>query len=221
MAGFDGRRWSVLAAICLLAAGLSACNLVTTTEPMFTTADASGAPALREGLWANIEPDCKVDLKMPANRWPDCASRVVIQGGKLYEIDKDEVVVQALAFVLAAGDPRILQVKLVGEDEKAVEILYFYVGLDPRKLDSQGRIVEYAGWLVQCGPPPPKDAKRPDGQTQYGTLEPFPGIIMDDNLASCGPADKAALSAAAAASLKLDAKASEGAVSRWVRDGKN
>jgi hypothetical protein len=219
MAGFDGRRWSVLAAICLLAAGLSACNLVTTTEPMFAAADASGAPALREGLWANIEPNCRVDLKQPASRWPDCASRVVIQDGMLYGKDKDDEGEQALAFVLAAGDPRILQMRLVGD--KAEETLYFYIGLDPRKLDSQGRIVEYAGWLVQCGPPPPKDSKRPDGQTQYGTLEPFPGLIMDDNLASCAPVDKASLTAAAAASLKLDPEASGGAVSRWVRDGKN
>ncbi len=213
-------RWAVLGALCLFASGLSACNLVTTTEPMFGPEDAGGAPTLRNGLWANIESDCKVDLKKPANRWPDCASRVVIEDGLLYGKDEDSDEDQALAFVVAATDPRIMQIRMVDEDKEPERTLYFYIGMDARKLDASGRIVEYVGWLVQCGPPPPKDARRPDGQAQYGTMQPFAGMIMDEKMSGCSPVDKTALAAAAAASLKLDPKAS-GAVSRWVRDGRN
>jgi len=221
MVGTNSKRWGKLVAICLLAAGLSACNLVTTTEPMFGPEDALGAPPLRNGLWANIEADCKVDLRKPASRWPDCASRVVIEDGILYGKDDDSEEEQELAFVLAATDPRILQIRMVDEDKKPVRTVFFYVGMDPRKFDAQGRIIEYAAWLVQCGPPPPKDAKRPDGEPQYGTLEPFPGMMMDEKMSGCSPVDGSALAAAAAASLKLDPKATSGAVSRWVRDGKN
>jgi len=221
MAGFDGRRLSVLAAICLLAAGLSACNLVTTSEPMFTAADAAGAPALREGLWANIEPDCKVDLKKPASRWPSCAEGFVIQDGMLFSQDEASDKDQRAGFILASTDPRILQIKLTGEDGNADQVGYFYFGVDPLKFDAQGRILEFTAWLVLCGPPPPKDYKLPDGERRYGTLEPFAGMIMDEALSDCSPVDENALAPAAAASLKLDPQASGGAASRWVRDGKN
>lgn len=203
-----------------LAATLSACNMVVTTEPTFMAADQA-TPMLREGLWVNEEKDCKFDLKADATTWPECAHWVVIKGSALTGVsDKGEAF--SIPFVLAAGDPRVLQMRI--EDEKAGEdgrkaAIYLYMGLRPRKSDKEGRIISYSGWIVQCGPPPPKDAKKPDGNPRYGTLKPSPGMIMDSDLSGCAPESKAALIKAAALSEKFEDLGASDEDSRWVRDG--
>lgn len=203
-----------------LAASLSACNMVITTEPTFLAAD-QGAPALREGLWINEEKGCDVDTKTPATTWPECANWIVVKDFAMSGIgEKGEAF--NVPFVLAGGDPRVLQVRIEddkkGEDGKAAA-LYLYMAIKPLKTDKQGRITAYRGWMVQCGPPPPKDAKKPDGNPRYGSLEPFPGMILDADLSGCGPEDKAALVRAAGLSEKYDEDAAKGESSRWLRDG--
>lgn len=197
-----------------LAASLSACNMVVTTEPMFLAQDQA-TPALREGLWVNPKDDCEFDIKTPATKWPECAQWIVIKGSSMTGTDekgKDFVV----PFVLAAGEPRVMQVKI--EDDKKAAV-YVYLGLRALKFDKQGQIVSYTGWLTQCGPPPPKDAKRPDGNPRYGSLQPSPGLIMDDDLSGCAPEDKAALIRAAGLSEAYEEASDKDDVSRWVRDG--
>ena len=202
------------------AASLSACNMVVTTEPTFLAED-QGAPTLREGLWVNTEKDCKFDIKAPAAKWPECAHWMVVKGSAMTGVtDKGEPF--NLPFVLAAGDPRVLQIRLEddkkGEDGKAAN-LYLYMGLKALKTDKDGRIISYTGWMVQCGPPPPKDARKPDGNPRYGTLAPLPGMIMDDDLSGCAPESKAALIKAAGSSEHFQDVAANGEDSRWVRDG--
>lgn len=198
-----------------LSLGLSACNLVVTTEPTFAPSDAAGAPVLREGLWANIEGECDVDLSKPADSWPECADSIVVRDSAMTGKGKDGKPF-TIPFVLAAGDPRVMQIDIDDPDTKAK--LYIYLGVKPRSHDDKGRITAYSGWVVQCGPPPPKDAKRANGQPRYGSLKPTPGMIMDDEDSGCKPSNKAALTRAAKASEHYEESGKDG-VSRWVRDG--
>jgi hypothetical protein len=205
-----------------LAASLSACNMVVTTEPTFLAGD-QGTPALREGLWVNPEKDCQFDVKAPATEWPECAHWIVIKDSAMTGANEKGETFN-LPFVLAAGDPRVLQLRIEDEDKKNTDggkaAIYLYMALRPIKTDADGKIVSYTGWMVQCGPPPPADAKRPDGNPRYGTLEPSPGMIMDDDLSGCAPENKAALIRAAGLSEKFDKDAAAGGeAARWVRDG--
>lgn len=204
-----------------LAASLSACNMVVTTEPTFLAEDQA-TPALRAGLWVSADKGCEFNSKKPAKTWPECARWIVVKNNAMTGVtEKGEKF--NLPFVLAAGEPRVMQVRLEDEEKKTENgkpaALYLYLGLRPTRTDKQGRIIAYTGWLVQCGPPPPKDAKKPDGSSRYGTLEPSPGLIMDDALSGCAPESKAALIRAAALSERFEAAGDEGDESRWVRDG--
>lgn len=205
-----------LAALCLLAS-LSACNMVVTTKPTFFAGDAAGAPALRDGLWMRNEETCKFDTATPADKWPECAHWIQIEDGFIKGTGENGEPYK-IAFVLTASDPRILQIEI--PDDKTAAVLYLYMGIKPLKSDADGKIVEYSGWMVQCGPPPPKDAVKPDGKPVFGTLKPLPGMIMDPESSGCEPKDKAAMFGAAKASQAYD-NASKGEVNRWVRDGAN
>ncbi|NBB14890.1 hypothetical protein GVN21_05865 [Caulobacter sp. SLTY] len=199
-----------------LAAGLSACNLVITTEPTYTAADAAGAPAMKDGLWVSVEKGCDVDLKKPATEWPECAGWIVVKDGAMTGVGDDGQPFK-VPFVLAAGDPRVMQIELQekGDGPK----LFMYIGVKPVKSDGEGRIIEYTGWIVQCGPPPPKDSKREDGQPRFGTLEPSPGMVMDEQQSGCTPSSKAALTGAAKLSERYELSEPRGEATRWVRDG--
>lgn len=204
-----------------LAASLSACNMVVTTEPTFLAED-QGRPALREGLWVNEEKDCQFDIKAPAAKWPECAHWIVVRDSAMTGVsEKGEAF--KVPFILAAGDPRVLQIRIEEDDKKTADgktpAIYLYMGLKPLKTDKDGRITSYRGWMVQCGPPPPKDAKKPDGNPRYGTLTPSPGMVMDSDLSGCAPESKAALIKAAGLSEHFEELGASGEASRWVRDG--
>jgi hypothetical protein len=210
-------EWALKAGAGLaLAASLSACNLVITTEPTYTAADAAGAPALRDGLWVSVEKDCDVDLAKPATEWPECAGWVAIKDGAMTGVGDDGEAFK-IPFVLAAGDPRVMQIEL--QEKADGPRLFMYIAVKPVKRDAEGRIVEYTGWIVQCGPPPPKDTKRADGQPRFGTLEPAPGMVMDAEQSGCTPSSKAALTGAAKLSEHYEGSEPKGGVTRWVRDG--
>lgn len=199
-----------------MAASLSACNLVITTEPTYTAADAAGAPPVKDGLWATVEKGCEVDLKKPATEWPECANWIVVKDGAMTGVGDDGEPFK-VPFVLAAGDPRVMQIEM--QEKADGPRLYIYLGVKPLKTDAQGRITEYTGWIVQCGPPPPKDYKRPDGKPQFGTLKPSPGMVMDAEQSGCTPASKAALTGAARLSERYEGSEPKGEATRWVRDG--
>jgi hypothetical protein len=73
--------------VCLLLLGLPACNRVITPTPLFTAADAAGAPRLRDGIWLMeeaVDPDdeaCVFNLRRSVKRWPDCADWALIREG--------------------------------------------------------------------------------------------------------------------------------------------
>jgi hypothetical protein len=213
------RRALALAVLVLL----GACNMVVTRDPVFSKADAAGAPALRPGVW-NGDPkdDCKVDESKPLSEWPSCASGFVVmdehrlgnfndQGGKHVWTTTD--------YVLAAGEPRVLQVYFTAGTDPMMPAAYFYAAYRPTKFDDQGRVVAGRSWFVICGPPPPAPASGDAGGKQRtGTLHPFAGLTMDSDGNNCAPDNPAALRNAARESRTLTA-AKDLSGSHWVRDG--
>ena len=218
----------------MLAAALCGCNVVMTKTPLFTQADAAGAPPLRPGVWSFFrEPGCAVDERAPFTDWPDCA------GGGLVTADGDIAghksgspggQLEHAPIVLAAGDPRVLQIQVdmamsvsaeasgggaaETSSSSAQTKAYGYAGVRPTKFDDQGRIVAFTLWPAQCGPPPPKNAKGED--VALATLKPLPGIEMQRSDVNCTTHSAAALRNAAKAS---EAWADELRRARWLRDG--
>jgi hypothetical protein len=228
--------------LALIIAGLalmSACNVVMTKEPLFTQADAAGAPPLRPGVWLFFEQaDCKFDQSKPFTEWPDCAGGgLVVSPGVVrgHKANAPPDVLEDTPVVLAAGEPRILQAQVdvnlsvqadastSGEgttpssstaSSAAQAQPYGYAAVRPTKFDSQGRIVALTLWPVQCGPPPPKDKDGND--TAPATLKPLPGMEMKPDDAVCTTSSIPALRGAAKAS---EAWAPQPlSVSRWLRD---
>lgn len=101
---------------------LGACtNMVRSEAPWFGPAEAASAPALRDGVWASTDPDCRFDTNRPLEQWPGCAQGRVIRGGEELELDyfdsedehgrreRSDYGWSSEAFVLAAGAPRVHQ----------------------------------------------------------------------------------------------------------------
>lgn len=206
-----------------LALLLGACNRVHTSQPLFFASDAPDAPRLRDGVWlietslalaeAEGKP-CRVDTRRPVTRWPDCAEWALVRGGVLMGYEKGEKGGEprweSMAYVLAAGDPPVLQLATTEDDGK---LDYLYFGLRVTDGADDGRIEAYQHWPVLCGPPPPEGTKKADGTPRYATLEPLPGLtVVDDN---CTTDQPSAVLAAAAASPQWTAPVGG---ARWIRD---
>lgn len=224
------RKLLVLAPLALV----GACNVVITKEPLFTTADEAGAPKMRPGVWLAVkDADCKVDEAAPIESWPSCAGGGVVKDGEVDGIDRDKGGWMRDPFVLAAGDPRIAQVRVDisasmtatatasgGAEASAspspphtVQV-YGYGGATATKTDAQGYIVALSYWPAMCGPPPPKNAQ--GDEVAGGTLKPLPGMDMKPGDGTCSTKSTAAIRAAAKASTAWIEKPMD---AHWVRDG--
>ena len=225
---------TLLAAAGLVALG--ACNIVLTEAPLFSAADAAGAPALRPGVWEFFKGSgCQVDERRPFDEWPDCAGGGLVVADNLAgpKSGAPKGTLERSPYVLAAGDPRIAQLQVnidtsAGASAEAsgdaqVETHsasaqakpWGYVGVRPTRFDSEGRIVALVAWPVLCGPPPPKDAKGED--VALGTLHPFEGMEMKPGEPFCTTGSVEALRAAAKASEAYADKPMH--ESHWLRDG--
>ena len=214
---------------------LSACNVVVTKAPLFTQADAAGAPSLRPGVWMFFkDPDCQVDESKPFTEWPDCVGGGLVTVGDVaaHKGGAPAGVLEHTPIVLAAGEPRILQAQVdvdlsvsasasANGDATATTSSssteskpYGYAAVRPTKFDSDGRITAFIIWPVQCGPPPPKDAKGED--VAPATLKPLPGIILKKGDPVCTTTSAAALRGAAKASEAWAPQPPR--ESHWVRD---
>ena len=208
---------------------LAACNVPVTQAPLFSAADEAGAPHLRPGVWLlGHEADCHFDETKPFNEWPDCAGGGVVSAGQIlgHDAKKPKDVFDPTPFIFAAGEPRVIQVKFkldtslsadAGDQHNssgAQSWLYGYAAGRATKTDAQGQITAITYWMVQCGPPPPKN--RHGADTAFGTLRPLPGMTMKPGEATCTPTSATALRAAARASERWREKPMD---ARWLRDG--
>jgi hypothetical protein len=225
-------RWLALASLAML----GACNVLLTKQPVFTQADAAGAPSLRPGVWLIFEePDCKVDTAKPFVDWPDCAGGGLVNGNEIagHKSGAPKDVLEKTPVILAAGDPRVAQLPVDVDVSAGASASasggaqasasasgggqarpYAYAGVLPTRFDAQGRITAFRFWPVDCGPPPPKDKNGAD--VAAGTLHPLPGMQMKPGDAYCTTASKAVIRAAAKASEAwADHPIPE---ARWLRD---
>lgn len=230
------RIGAVAIGFCVLAF-IGGCNVVMTDKPLFSEADAAGAQPLRPGVWSFFrEPGCKVDESQPFANWPNCSGGGIVRNGEIagHKSGAPPGELEREPLIIAAGDPRILQVQVkidvtAGAEATASggaeasasatatsprEQPYGYAGLKPTKFDGEGRITAFRFWPVQCGPPPPKNAKGED--VAAATLHPLPGIEMQSGEAVCTTHSVSALRNAARASEAWDENHQE---SHWVRDG--
>ena len=171
-------RIAVLLASSLL---LGACtNMVRSEAPWFGPAEAAGAPPLRDGVWAAVDPDCRFDASRRLEEWPDCAQGRVIRGGEeldLRYIDtedehgrrkRSDYGWSSEAFVLAAGAPRIQQ-RACGEPG----------GMNPPADDAAGKPAERSAVddavsrLVYCYAGLHADALDPEGRIVAFTTWPI------------------------------------------------
>jgi hypothetical protein len=206
-------------ALAALALSLQACAMVGSNTPLFSAADARGAPPLRAGLWAMPDADCKdFDPAKPAAEWPKCANLIKVSseavGGEEKQ-DDDSVKVISLRYILAAGDPQVLQLAAPA-DKKPDDPNFLYLGLRPGKLDEKGRAIEAQVWMALCEKPDSKailEKRKP---------RPLPGLTPT--------ADGKGCLASAPGPVREAVKISEGWLKaedtgamiitlRWVRDG--
>jgi hypothetical protein len=203
------RSVGVCAAVALAAQALVACTGVASTTPWFGPADAAGSPRLREGVWRLAQPADKpcpaFDETRPLDAWPDCAMGLVVTASEIKAMhrgDGGRTETEAFPYVLAAGDPPILQLA----DTSEATTGYLYVWLQPTKRGADGRVVELRGWRVLCGPPAPPDGS----QTSL-----YPGLTPSNG--DCVATSRDALRAAAKASQHDDA--TDVTDIRWIRAG--
>jgi len=212
-----------LALVLLSLACLGGCNMLMTKDPLFTRADGAGAQPLRPGVWDQDATDqCQVDERQPLASWPSCANGFLVgrdQTMTSFGQQGDKRVSNSTHYVMAAGHPMVFQVLLSSSmSQMPLPQLYLYAAVRPTKFDERGRVIALTSWPVLCGPPPPADAKAPDGKSpRSGTLDPVPGLTMDASANDCTTTSQDAARRAAAASeawTKPDGFTS----SHWVRD---
>lgn len=151
----------------LAALALGGCGMVSSDRPLFGPLDARGAPVLKPGLWALVQPGCKLNLRSSPKRWPDCAQAAELHDGVAVLIRQDtkSEVEHETTYLLAAGDPAVLQVQ-GPKDAGRPRAPYVYFGVRPLASDLDGVIIRARVWPAYCsrpqtgGGPPPK-AKPP------------------------------------------------------------
>jgi hypothetical protein len=219
--------------------GLAGCNLVVSEEPWFTAADAAPVPALRDGLWIQAEPGCRVDEARPAERWPECANATFVRGDERWTM-RWEPVRRGRRFagwepgdaelsdglLIDNGDHLIVQdpppAKEIGQvTEEGSREVYAYAAMRPILHDDQGNVTALEIWFVRCGPLPEADerrgrSRRDDDAEQaasYVTDRPFPGLTVVEN--DCVATSVEALRKAAVLSEALGPPFEM----RWLREG--
>lgn len=198
-----------LIGLCLMLL-LGACNRVITDTPLFSAADSAGAPALRDGVWLIGESEgCRVDVRKPVNRWPDCASWMIVRDGALTGLDREKGKAPrwtSIPYVLAAGEPPVLQLAMLEEEVPG----YWYFGFEATRTEADGRVSAFTIWPVQCGPPPPPPSG--EGEPSYVTREPLPGMTIREQ--NCTTDQPGAVRAAAGASRAWEPDPD---TARWVK----
>lgn len=203
-------RYFATALLASFALALGGCNLVV-TDTQFFVQDPS-APKLRDGLWRSVEADCRFDEYKPVERWPACADWSVIRDGEVLSFvaaDREQRAPKRWVterYVVAVGDPLILQQSCASEEE--AEPLYCYSGVRIMGRDSGGRVTHFEAWNVSCGPLEEGDRV---------TTAPWPGLSIKEH--SCFPDSVDAIRGAAQRTHELNGKDMPPTQMRWVREG--
>jgi hypothetical protein len=139
-------RFWVLA---LVALSLGGCRMVTSDRPVFTSGDAADAPALKSGLWALIEPGCRFNVRTAPEKWPECATALVLRDGAAIDARTGQTTRRSILIV--GGDPVVIQAGTEEDGRKG----FAYLGLRPLAVDADGAVTRARVWPAQCPPAPP------------------------------------------------------------------
>jgi hypothetical protein len=210
-------RASAIAAV-VFSLALGGCAIVTSDEPLFGEADAAGAPVLKPGLWAMPDGGCQYDEKAAARTWPRCANATVVTARTVSGGERGETGVarQVLAYVLAEGEPPVVQPRAPPDEKDGPK--FIYAGLRPSAFDAERRVTAARVWLALCSRPPSPSDK---------SLRPPPTVLPPGLVKR--PSDPSCVARSADPVRKAVAR-SEGWVAsggpddfslqaHWVRDG--
>ncbi len=205
---------------------LTACNTVHSDKPLFGPEDALDAPPLRPGLWLqdDANSECRVNTARSVRKWPACVGWMLVRETDVasYGQTKQGGEWASFPFILARGQTRIFQVtshpgKVDGETTRAKgaeQDDIQYLGLTPKALDAEGRIIAYRSWNAQCGPQ--DETQYPnDSGVHPTTLAPLPGLTMTEDGLACMAHDQQAVRGSVEASRDWDTELQE---AHWVRD---
>jgi hypothetical protein len=197
----------------LAALALAACdnNHLTSRTPVLFKADGAGLPKVRDGVWGP-ENGCDYDAATPVSHWPACIDATVVRGGRaIFPEDMRDPALKDL-YGLQLGPSLQLAQDGPGDNRDSV---YRYYGVEVLDAGPDGRPTRVRSYSVLCGPPPPDGSKTADGKTRTQTLEPYPGVVLDEN--GCAPKGRAGLIAAALAD-RARADADPDDALRWIRE---
>lgn len=203
-------------ALLVATVGLTACNqdLVTTRTPVLFAADGASLPTARDGVWA--DDGCSADPALDLPAW-DCDEAFIVRRGAPVHPDTavsdDPASLRAIRLAVAPD----FQIAQDGPGDPGANGFYRYFGLDRIRLDGQGHLVGLQVWSLKCGPPPPRGTTTAGGKPRRQTLEPYPGVEVEEG--GCAARGRAGLIAAAKAS-RVDPKGNHRGADawRWVRE---
>jgi hypothetical protein len=204
------------AALLLATVGLTACNddVLTTRTPVLFAADRDALPPARDGVWAGD--GCSADAALDLPAW-DCDEALIVRRGRAAHPDEAVENDPALLKAMRVGVAPDFQVAQTGPSDPGADGYYSYFGVDGVRLDESGRMIALRTWRLKCGPPPPDGTKTEGGKPRRQTLEPYPGVVVEEG--GCAAKGRAGLIAAASAS-RVDPKGNHGGADgwRWVRE---
>ena len=211
------KRLSV--ALLVAAVGLTACNedLLTTKTPVLFAADTQALPPMRDGVWIDADFCGSADASLDLPKWSDCGGGFIVRRGAPAHpegmVENDPAIMRGPRLGVAPD----FQIGQQGPDDPGADGYYSYRGIDGIVLDETGRVVALNTWRLKCGPPPPDGSKTEGGKPRYQTLEPYPGVVVEEG--GCAAKGRAGLIAAASAS-RVDPKGEHGKGHsyRWVRE---
>lgn len=193
-----GRRFMLA---CLLPL-LGACNMAISETPLFADGDkASLIP--RNGIWLSDDSECPFDPSPPESQWPKCAIWAVVNGSTgemLVRSGKGED--QQARFVIAHGDPLIVQILWRDDAKEDGKTFYVFFGLEPLATGSDRTFTTAATWEVKCGTKVPS----------MSDIKPYPGLTTE-----CRPSSQDTVRSAAVASRPT---AEMAMTWRWLRPEK-
>jgi hypothetical protein len=199
---------SVLGAATLATiAMLAGCSGVVSSTPWYSRADAQAAPQLRDGVWritSRSQSPCKVRESAPLQRWPSCASAIVVRKLELRALSDTKAGWKwsEAAYILAGDAPTIVQIT----DVVGGKTSYEYAWARATKRDDQQRVIAIQGWRVLCGPPTPAASAQ---------APLYPGLTNDK-----GDCDAASPDAIRQAALTTEADYPDRRFeAHWIRDG--
>jgi len=178
---------------------LGACNMAISETPLFTDADKANLIP-RDGVWLTEDPDCRFDSNLPESQWPKCAIWAEVNGANgqmLIRDGKDQD--QQARFVIAKGDPPIVQILWRDDAKDDGKTFYVFFGLEPGQKGTDTGFTTAATWEVKCG------TKDPAGSD----IKPYPGLSPE-----CRPSSQDAVRSAATASRPT---AEMAMTWRWLR----